>query len=364
MIEKRNIPILILCIILVIGVSSVAVSTMSVYPRGIRFGFEYDDNVTREKLQEDYKHGIIWRLDTGFGVKDFIPIKGLNTEAEYDLRMRDVNTSNDEDYSSQRVFLSSRTKLKTGTRISLKDEFRLWNSQSDLFNFYDNLMAITVSQPLGERTTADLSYKNLQKRFQNDVPEVQARNSIYHWMDITADHRISSTFRALVGYAYGTIAYNRSPIDFRGDRSIALDGVQRDRQNVITFGFRGSFFNYKVSLNLLNQVIRSNSNSRAFNFNGNRATLMLQVGPFRKLSADFTYRIVAHDLGAYQTPEFGYELTEVRSDDQSGITLGVEYDISDQVSLRLGYERIENTVFFTKEFYEKNIFNTSLKVKF
>ena len=225
-------------------------------------------------------------------------------------------------------------------------------------------MAITASQALWERTIADLSYKNMQKRFQNNAPEVRARNSIYNWMDMNVYHHLSNTFRAQVGYAYGTITYNRSPIDFRGDRPIALDGVQRDRQNVITFGFRGIFLNYKVILNLRDQVIRSKSNSRAFNFNGNKAMLMLQVGPFRKLSADFTYRIVAHNLGVYQTPEFGYELTEVRSDDQSGITLGVEYDISDQVSLHLGYERIENTVFFTKEFYEKNVFNTRLKIKF
>ena len=181
---------------------------------------------------------------------------------------------------------------------------------------------------------------------------------------MNAYHQISDTFRAQVGYAYGTITYNRSPIDFGGDRPIAMDDVQRDRQNVITLGLRGVFPNYRIILNLKDQVIRSNSNSRAFNFNGNKAELKLRVGPFRKLSADFFYRIVAHNLGSYKTPEFGYELTEVRSDDQSGIMLGVEYDISDQVSLRLDYERIENTVFFTREFYEKNIFNTSLKIKF
>ena len=362
MIKKRNILILALCIILLTGVYSVAVSRMSIYPRDIKFGFEYDDNVTREELQENYQYGIIWRMDTGFGVRDFVPIKGLNTRAEYELRMRDVHTSNDEDYSSHKIFLSSDAKLKTGTHIALEDRFRLWSSQSDLFNFYDNVMSVRVSQPLGERTTAALSYINLQKRFQNDVPEVQARNSIYHWMDIKAYHYISSTFRAQVGYAYGAITYNRSPIDFGGDRPVALDGVQRDRQNVITLELLGIFPN--LILNLKDQVIKSNSNSRAFNFNGNKAELMLQAGPFWKLSMDFTYRIVAHNLGAYQTPESGYELTEVRSDDQSGMTLGVEYDISDQVSLRLDYERIENTVFFTREFYEKNVFNTSLKVKF
>ena len=364
MIEKRRIRILILCIILFTGSASVAVSGMSVYPQAINIALEHDDNVTRERLQEDYQYGIIWRLDTGFGVRDFIPIKGLNTKSEYRLIMRDVNTNNDEDYSSHIASLSSDVKLKTGTHIYLTDKFRLWNSQSDLFNFYDNNMKITLSQPLGKGTTAYLSYVNLQKRFQNDAPEVQARDSIYHWMDIKADHQISSTFRAQVGYAYGTITYNRSPIDFRGDRAIALDGVQRDRQSVITLGCLGFFFNDKVILNLQDQVIRSNSNSRAFNFNGNKAELKLRVGPFRKLSADFFYRIVAHNLGSYKTPEFGYELTEVRSDDQSGIMLGVEYDISDQVSLRLDYERIENTVFFTREFYEKNIFNTSLKIKF
>ena len=366
MIEKKNLLIFIftLCIILMAGSSRVAVSGISIYPQDIEIGFEYDDNVTRERLRDAYQYGIIWRLATGFGVKDFVPINGLNARAEYKLRMRDVTTTNDEDYSSQNVFLSFDATLKTGASIILRDTFRLWNSQSDLFNFYDNLMTARVSQPLDKETTAALSYMNMQQRYQNDAPEVQARNSIHHWIDIKLYHLISSALRAQVGYTYGIIMYNRSPIDFIGDRPIALDGVQRDRRNVIGLGFRYTLPNYRVILHLQDQVIRSKSNSPAFNFNGNRAKLRLQLGPFWKLSTDFTYQIVAYNVGAYQTPESGYELTEVRSDDQSGMNLAVKYDISHQTSLHFGYERIENTVFFTKEFYEKNIFKAGLKIKF
>ena len=143
-----------------------------------------------------------------------------------------------------------------------------------------------------------------------------------------------------------------------------LDGLQRDRQNVITLGFQALLFNNTTTLELRNQVVRSNSNSRAFNFNGNRTRIFLLIIPTRKLSIRFIYRLVAYDLEAYQTPDMGYELGEIRTDDQSGITLGVTYDISDQVSLKFGYEHIENTVFFTREFYKKNTFSTGLKIKF
>jgi hypothetical protein len=73
---------------------------------------------------------------------------------------------------------------------------------------------------------------------------------------------------------------------------------------------------------------------------------------------------VAYELGAYQTPDMGYELGEIRTDDQSGITLRAVYEISRQVSLLLKYEHIENTVFLTKEFYKENVFTTGLNIKF
>ena len=90
----------------------------------------------------------------------------------------------------------------------------------------------------------------------------------------------------------------------------------------------------------------------------------LLSNPLEKLSVNFIYRIVAFELGAYQTPDMGYELGEIRTDDQSGITLGGTYDISQQVSLMFKYEYIENTVFLTKEFYKENVFSTGLKIKF
>ena len=364
MIERRNILISILCIILLTGASGIAAPEVSVYAKEFGIAFEYDDNVTRERLKEDYQYGIISRLATGFGIRDFIPVKGLITRAEYDLGLRDVNTTNDEDYSSQRLYLKSDIKLKTGTSILLEERFRLWNSQNDLFNFYDNVVTIGASQPLGKETKVELSYGNRQKRFRNDVPEVQARNFLHHQISVSTHHNISSAFKAQVGYAYRFIIYNRSPIDFRGDRQIALAGTQQDRQNIITLGVQGFFLANRVMLRLQNQVVRSDSNSRAFDFNGNRARIILNVRPFRGLSANFTYTIVAYNLEAQQTPETGYELTEPRSDDQSGITFDLTYEISDRISLRSGYERIENTVFFTREFYKENIFSTGLTVKF
>ncbi|MFQ5799575.1 MAG: hypothetical protein ACE5H0_12910, partial [Bacteroidota bacterium] len=216
----------------------------------------------------------------------------------------------------------------------------------------------------GKKTIARLSYRNERKWFQNDAPEVQARNFLYHQIGMNVSHNISSAFTVQVGYAHQSSVYNRSPIDFKGDRPIALDGVQRDRQNVITLGFRSFLLNDTTTLTLLNQVVRSNSNSRAFNFNGNRTRIILLSIPTRKLSLRFTYQIVAYNLEAYQTPDMGYELSEIRTDDQSGITIGATYDVSHQVSLQFGYERIENTVFFTREFYKKNTFSTGLKIKF
>ncbi len=324
MIDKRTIIAFVLCIILLTGSSKVAVPEARVRPE-IDITFEYDDNVTREGLRSDYQYGVISRLTTGFRIEDFIPAK--RSEAGYELRMRDVNTTNDEDYSSQRFYLRSQANLRTGTTISLKDDFRLLNSQSDLFNFYDNTTTVRISQFLGDRTTVFLSYTNRQKRFRNSAPEVQARNYSHNQIGVLMDHGLSATFKAQVGYDYGVIMYNRSPIDFKGDMPIALDGVQRDRQNVVTLGIRGMFLNGKALLSLRDQVISSDSNSRAFDFNGNKAELRLQVGPFKKLSADLEYRIVAYNVEAHHTRGTGYELTEARSDDQSGMMLGIKYDI-------------------------------------
>ncbi len=196
------------------------------------------------------------------------------------------------------------------------------------------------------------------------MPEVQARNFLHHQVGVSAHHDLSSTLKARIGYDYRLIVYNRSPIDFRGNRAIALDGAQKDQQNIVTLALQGFFLNNRAFLEVQNQVVRSDSNSRAFDFNGNKARITLIVKPYRNLSALFIYRLVAYNLEAQQTPETGYELTEPRSDDQSGLRIEFKYGISDLISLQLGYERIENTVFFTREFYEENIFSTGLTIKF
>ena len=139
--------------------------------------------------------------------------------------------------------------------------------------------------------------------------------------------------------------------------------MQRDRQNVIMLGFWAYLLNNTTIL-LSNQFVSSKSNSRAFDYGGNRAIISLVSIPVKKLSVNFDYRIVAYELGAYQTSDMGYELGEIRTDDQSGITLRATYDVSQQVRLMLKYEHIENTVFLTKEFYEENVFSMGLKVKF
>ena len=364
MIDKRNILIFLLCSLVLMGLSRNAASKVSIYPTDIETWLQYDNNVTRERLPEDYQYGIVWKVYTGFGVKNFIPVEGLDTEAKYELGMRDVNTTNNEDYNSHRLYLSSSTKLGTGTDINFKETFELWNSQSDLFNFYRNTALMKVDQPFGRKTTASLSYKNEQKRYLNDIPVVSARNSIYHQVDSTVNHRISDDFIVVVGYSHRYSMYNRSPIDFIGGRQVVLEGMQRDRQNVITLGFWAYLLNNTTILKLSNQFVNSNSNSRAFDYGGNRATISLVSTPVKKLSVNFDYRIVAYELGAYQTPDMGYELGEIRTDDQSGITLMATYDVSQQVRLMLKYEHIENTVFLTKEFYEENVFSMGLKVKF
>jgi hypothetical protein len=158
--------------------------------------------------------------------------------------------------------------------------------------------------------------------------------------------------------------YNRSPIDFKGRRQIVLDGVQKDRRNVISLGFQAYLFGNNATLDFITQVIRSNSNSRAFNYSGNRTKIWLAFIPTSKLRAWFRYQIVAYDLGAYQTSDMGYEMSEHRTDDQSYVRFGATYDISQQVSIQLFYEHIENSSFFTGEFYKKNTFGTGLVIKF
>ena len=361
--KKRNFLILVICSIFLISSSNAAKSGVELSPRDIDVAFEYDKNVTRERSKKDYQYGIIWRLRTGFDVKNFIPLKGLSTIAGYTLGMRDVNTTNDEDYSSHIANLSSSIRLRTNTIVSLLEELKIWNSQNDLFNFSDNAVQMELSQSFGTRTGASLIYRNEQKWFENDVPEVQARNFLYHRVGIDLFHSISSAFRVQLGYIYQYSMYNRSPIDFRGDMPVVLDGVQRDRQNIFTLGFQTSFLNDTTRLSLQNQVLRSSSNSRAFNFDGNRALIILISRPLEKLSVNFIYRIVAYDLEAYQTPDLGYELGEIRTEDQSGISLGVTYDISKQAFLEIGYKHIANTVFFTREFYNTNTFSVGLSIR-
>ena len=64
------------------------------------------------------------------------------------------------------------------------------------------------------------------------MPEVQARNFLHHQIGVSAQHELSDTLKAKLRYDYRFIVYNRSPIDFIGDRAIALDGSQKDQQNM------------------------------------------------------------------------------------------------------------------------------------
>jgi hypothetical protein len=359
-IRRKYIFIFILFFVLIINISKVAKSAQ-VYPQDTNATFEYNDNVTREKLQKDYQYGLIWRLYTGFGIKDLIPVKGLDTRAEYTLGMRDVNTTNDEDYNSHTAVLSTEANFKTGTSISLEEVFKIWNSQSDLYNFYDNSAKVLLEH--GEKTITTLSYATEQKWFQDKKPEIQARNFYYHQFGLDINHNLSESFGTSLGYTYQFSVYNRSPIDFKGGKPVVLDGVQRDNQNVFTLRFWGFLLN-NTRIELTNQLVSSRSNSRAFNFNGNRTSIAILSTPLQRLSLKFIYRIVAYELGAYQTPTMGYELSEIRTDDQSGMEFGINYKISDQMLLQLGYEHIENTVFLTREFYRANTFSTGLRIKF
>lgn len=350
--------ILISSLIMLIGLSSPVLSKTSIYAQNIDATFEYDDNVTRQRLPEDYQYGIIWRLYTGFGIKDIIPLKGITSDAKYTLGMRDVNTTNDEDYNSHEIDF----KIKS-SKLSLRDTLRIWNSQSDLFHFYDNVIETGIEHSIKEKTRLYASYKNEQKFFQNQSPEIQARNFNYHQFGLNLYHSISSDFTIQMGYVDQIKTYNRRPIDFENGRPVVLDGVQRDRQNIIILGFHASVFN-NTNLLLSNQIVRSNSNSRVFDFSGNRTQIIILSNPIKKLWIEVIYQLVAYNLGAYQTPDLGYELSENRTDDQSGTRFGLTYDLSKQLSVKLNYERLKNTVFFTKDYYESNSASIGIKVKF
>ncbi len=356
---KMKALIFIACLVILTGLSSPAMSKMSIYAQDIDAIFEYDNNVTRQRLPEDYQYGIIWRLYTGFGVKDIIPIDGVNTEAKYTLGMRDVNTTNDEDYNSHDIDL----KLNINNKLSLRETLRVWNSQSDLFHFYDNVIEAGFEHSFKEKTRLYASYRNEQKWFQNTASEVRARNFYYHQFGLNIYHSMSSDFRVQMGYVNQLKTYNRRPIGFREGRPVVLDGVQKDRQDILILGFHASVFK-NTNLVLSNQIVWSNSNSSAFDFNGNRTQIIVLSNPINKLWVELIYQLVAYNLGAYQTPDLGYELSENRTDDQSGIRLGLTYDLSKQVSLKVNYERLKNTVFFTKDYYESNKGSVGIKVKF
>ncbi len=356
---RSNIFIFIICLILILGLSTFAMSKVSIYAQDIDARFEYDNNVTRQKLPKDYQYGIIWRLNTGFGLKDIIPINRVDTDARYTLSMRDVTTTNNEDYNSHDFDIG----IKIREKISFKESFKIWNSQSDLFHFSDNTIEAGFEHSLTKQTRLYTSYRNEQKWFQNKAPEVHARNFYYHQLGLNIYHSIHKDFTVQIGYVNQIKTYNRRPIDFKEGKPVVLDGIQKDHQDMIVLGFVASVFN-NTNLLLSNQIVRSNSNSRAFDFNGNRTQIIVLSNPIDKLWLEVIYQIVAYNLGAYQTPDLGYELSDNRTDDQSGIRLGLTYGISDQVSLIASYERIKNTVFFTKDYYESNKGSIGVKVKF
>jgi hypothetical protein len=342
---KMKALIFLTCLTILIGLSSPAMSKMSIYAQDIDARFEYDNNVTRQRLHEDYQYGIIWRLYTGFSIKNIIPLNGLDTEAKYSLSMRDVNTTNDEDYNTHDIDL----KFKIKNKLSFKETF--------------NAVEASIEQPFREKTRLYASYRNEQKWFLNKAPEIRARNFYSHQLGLNIYHSMSSDFSVHIGYVDQIKTYNRRPISFREGRPVVLDGEQRDRQNILILGFQASIFN-NTDLFLSNQIINSNSNSRAFNFNGNRTQIIVLSNPISKLSVELVYQLVAYNLGAYQTPDLGYELSETRTDDQSGIKLGLTYYLSKQVSFKVNYEHLSNTVFFTKDFYESNTGSIGMKVKF
>jgi len=363
MIKKVNALIFFVCLIL--SCSETAIAQLGLDPeyRYIKVGLEYDDNVTREKLDKDHQQGMIWRLNAAVGIRNIIPIDRLNTRLAYILGMRDVNNTNQEDFNSHDIKFGSSAKITQSTRISFEEAFRKWNSQNDLFNFINNVADAKIDQEIGKRTTAYISYRTEQKWFQNNAPEIQARNYLYHQFRMGINHSISEDFTVQLGYADQLRMYNRRPIDYRKGRPIALKGIQKDRQKVIILGFYAVVFN-NTSLALSDQIVNSDSNSRGFSFDGNKTQVFLSSNPVQKLWLDFTYQLAAYTVGAYQTPDLGYELSETRTEDQSFIRFGLTYDVSDQVSLKFNYERVKNTIFFTRDFYNSNIANVGMNVKF
>lgn len=329
----------------------------------IRLAFEYDDNVTRESLEKNSQSDIVWRLNTAFGIKNIIPISKTNSYLKYMLGMRDVNATNKEDFNSHDLNFEFNLNPKSETRISLYETFKIWNSQNDLFNYIDNLFEIKLDQGIGKNTTANLSYKNEQKWFQNKAPEVQARNYFYHQARIGVNHSISDDFAVQLGYAEQFRFYNRRPIIFKDGRPIALEGMQIDRQKFIILGFYAIILK-NASLMLSDQIVSSNSNSDGFDFDGNKMLIILSVSPFRKLSMGLSYQLAAYNLGAYQTPDLGYELSETRTDDQSFVRFTTSYKLSDQVLLRFNYEHIDSTIFFTRNSYKVDTASLGIEVRF
>lgn len=365
MIRKKLTSILIASLAIFIALSGIVALSMDLDHNNqyIRLAFEYDDNVTRESLKKNSQSDIVWRLNSAFGVKNIIPIDKTNSYLKYILGMRDVNATNKEDFNSHDLNFEFNLNPKPETRISLSEIFKIWNSQNDLFNYIDNLFEIKLDQGLGRNTTANLSYKNEQKWFQNKAPEVRARNYFYHQIHIGVNHSISEDFTVQLGYAEQFRFYNRSPIIFESGRPIALDGVQMDKQKFIILGFYAIILK-NASLMLSDQIINSDSNSDGFDFDGNKILIILSVNPSKKLSMGLSYQLAAYKLGAYQTPDLGYELSETRTDDQSFVRFGTSYKLSDQILLRFNYEHIDSTIFFTKNSYEVDTVSLGIEVRF
>ncbi len=365
MIRKKLISILISSLAIFVTFSGITALGMDLDRNNqyIRLAFEYDDNVTRESLEKNSQSDIVWRLNSAFGVKNIIPIDKTSSHLKYILGMRDVNATNKEDFNSHDLNFEFGINPKQETRVAISDAFKIWNSQNDLFNYIDNLFEVKFDQGLGRNTTTNLSYKNEQKWFQNKAPEVRARNYFYHQISIGVNHSISDDFTVQLGYAEQFRYYNRSPIIFESGRPIALDGVQMDRQKFVILGFYAIILK-NASLMLSDQIISSDSNSDGFDFDGNKMLIILSINPIRKLSIGLSYQLAAYNLGAYQTPDLGYELSETRTDDQSFVRFGISYKLSDQVLLRFNYEHIDSTIFFTKNSYKVDTASLGMEVRF
>lgn len=329
----------------------------------ISIGFEYDDNVTREFLPENHKQSLAWRLNAMFGIKDVVPLKPISSYVTYSLGMRDVNKVNQEDFNTHEIKTGLTANFIDSNRISVEESFRKWNSQNELFNFLNNVVEVKVEQDIGQNTTSALSYKNEQKRFQDLTPQVQARNYYYHQFQGSIYHSISDDFTIQLGYADQSRTYNRRPLDFKNGRPIVVKGIQKDRQKVFMLGFHTIILN-NTALSLLNQIVRSKSNSRGFDFDGNKTQIVLTTNLTKNVGLDLSYQVAAYSVSAYQTPDLGYQLSETRTEDQSFIKVGTSYALSDNITIRASYEHIRNVIFFTAESYKNNIFRISTNIKF